>query len=47
MIHELSLRKNIKTFSICPENPTGGKGMGGTSVHDERAIMHIYAAALI
>ena len=32
MIHELSLRKNIKTFSICPENPTGGKGMGGMAV---------------
>jgi len=29
MLNYLTTRKNIRTFSICPENPTGEKGKGG------------------
>ena len=29
MLNNLTTKKNIRTFSVCPENPTGGKGMGG------------------
>ena len=29
MLHELTLKKEIRTFSVCPENPTGAKGEGG------------------
>ena len=29
MMHSLTLKKDIRSFSISPENPTGGKGMGG------------------
>ena len=30
MLHDLTLRKqNIRTFSVCAENPTGEKGKGG------------------
>ena len=29
MLHNLTLKKDIRTFSVCPENPTGGKGEGG------------------
>ena len=29
MLHDLTLGKNIRTFSVSPENPTGENGMGG------------------
>jgi hypothetical protein len=29
MLHELTVKKNIRSFSVCPENLTGEKGMGG------------------
>ncbi|MBE6694539.1 MAG: DUF2961 domain-containing protein [Ruminococcaceae bacterium] len=29
MLNNLTLKKDIRTFSVCPENPTGGKGNGG------------------
>ena len=29
MLHQLTLKKNIRTFSISAENPTGEKGKGG------------------
>ena len=32
MLENLTLKKNIKTFSICPENLTGEKGGGGRAV---------------
>ena len=32
MLHELTVKKNIRTFSVCPENLTGEKGMGGRAV---------------
>jgi len=29
MLSNLTTKKNIRTFSVCPENPTGEKGKGG------------------
>ena len=29
MLNQLTLKKNIRTFSVSPENPTGEKGKGG------------------
>lgn len=29
MLHDLTLKKNIRSFSVCPENLTGEKGKGG------------------
>ena len=29
MLHELTLKKDVRTFSVSPENPTGAKGAGG------------------
>ena len=29
MLSELTLKKDVRTFSVCPENPTGEKGKGG------------------
>lgn len=29
MMHSLTCKKDIRTFSVCPENPTGKKGEGG------------------
>ncbi len=29
MLNNLTLKKDIRTFSVCPENPTGKKGQGG------------------
>ena len=29
MLNNLTLKKNIRTFSVCAENPTGEKGKGG------------------
>jgi len=31
MLHELTKKKNIRTFSVCPENFTGEKGKGAMS----------------
>ena len=28
MLTQLTLKKDIRTFSVCPENPTGEKGNG-------------------
>ena len=35
MLHNLTLKKDIRAFSICPENPTGEKGMGGRAAVGE------------
>ncbi len=35
MLHNLTLKKDIRTFSVCPENPTGAKGMGGRAAVGE------------
>ena len=35
MLHNLTLKKEIRTFSVCPENPTGGKGEGGKASLEE------------
>jgi hypothetical protein len=29
MLNDLTLKKDIRTFSVSPENPTGEKGEGG------------------
>lgn len=33
MMEKLCLSKNARTFSVCPENFTGGKGVGGSATH--------------
>lgn len=35
MLNNLTLRKDIRTFSVCAENPTGEKGMGGRATLEE------------
>lgn len=35
MLNNLTLKKNIRTFSVCPENPTGKKGEGGKAPLEE------------
>ena len=35
MLNFLNLKKDIRTFSVSPENPTGEKGMGGRAVIGE------------
>jgi len=35
MLHDLTLSKNIRSFSICPENLTGEKGKGGATPLEE------------
>lgn len=35
MLSNLTTKKDIRTFSICPENPTGAKGGGGRAVLGE------------
>ena len=32
MLSNLTLKKDIRTFSVSPENLTGEKGMGGMAV---------------
>ena len=43
MLNSLTTKKNIRTFSVCPENPTGEKGKGGmategTGAHPSREL---------
>ncbi len=35
MLNNLTLKKDIRTFSVCPENPTGRKGEGGKATLEE------------
>ena len=35
MLTQLTLKKDIRTFSVCPENLTGGKGQGGKATLEE------------
>lgn len=35
MLNDLTLKKDIRTFSVSPENPTGGKGAGGKAKLEE------------
>ena len=35
MLNNLTTKKDIRTFSICPENPTGMKGEGGKATLEE------------
>ena len=37
MIHDLTLKKNVRTFSVSPENMTGEKGKGGMSIDGSQA----------
>ena len=32
MLNNLTTKKDIRTFSVCPENPTGEKGKGGMAI---------------
>ncbi len=32
MLNNLTRKRNVETFSICPENPTGAKGNGGRAI---------------
>ena len=36
----LTTKKNIRTFSVTPENPTGEKGMGGRATLEEGSAAH-------
>ena len=35
MLNNLTTKKDIRTFSVCPENPTGRKGEGGKATLEE------------
>jgi len=35
MLHDLTLNKDIRTFSVSPENPSGGKGEGGRATLEQ------------
>ena len=35
MLNNLTTKKDIRTFSVCPENPTGKKGEGGKATLEE------------
>ena len=35
-LNNLTLKKDIRTFSVSPENPTGAKGEGGKATIEER-----------
>ena len=35
MLHDLTLKKDIRSFSVCPENLTGEKGKGGMATLEE------------
>ena len=35
MLNNLTIKKDIRTFSVCPENPTGEKGNGGKATLEE------------
>ena len=37
MLNNLTTQKNIRSFSVSPENPTGGKGMGAMSENGSAA----------
>ena len=37
MLHNLTLKKNIRTFSVSPENVTGEKGKGGMAIDGSAA----------
>ncbi len=43
MLNNLTLNKDIRTFSVCPENPTGKKGEGGKATLAEGSAS--YAAS--
>ncbi len=38
MMHGLTLRKNIRTFSVSPENLTGEKGKGGMAIEGSASL---------
>ena len=38
MLNNLTLKKDICTFSVCPENPTGKKGEGGKATLEEGSV---------
>ncbi len=40
MMHQLTLEKNIRSFSVSPENPTGEKGKGGMAKVGEGSASH-------
>lgn len=44
MLNNLTLKKDIRTFSISPENPTGAKGEGGKATLEERISIYEYYA---
>ena len=40
MLNNLTLKKDVRTFSVSPENPTGGKGEGGKATLSEGSAAH-------
>lgn len=40
MLTELTLKKDIRSFSVSPENPTGAKGQGGMAIPDGGTVSH-------
>lgn len=40
MLHQLTLQKNIRSFSVSPENPTGARGKGGMAKIGEGTASH-------
>jgi len=40
MLNQLTLKKDVKTFSVSPENPTGEKGKGGMAQIGEGSASH-------
>ena len=40
MLNNLTLKKDIRTFSVSPENPTGRKGEGGKATLEEGTAAH-------
>ena len=40
MLNNLTLKKDIRTFSVCPENPTGKKGAAAMATLEEGTAAH-------
>lgn len=40
MLNQLTLKKDVRTFSVSPENPTGNKGEGGKATLENGSAAH-------
>ena len=47
MLNNLTLKKDIRTFSVSPENITGMKGEGGKATLDESLTLYEEGIALV